>query len=223
MKRLITLFIVITLVFLLCFGLVSCDRKYNEEEVLSAARILIEKSMVLNEIYWGKGIPFEPTVISLYSEANLFALYELGFYTLDELKIKTHEVFTNAYCENIFESSFESETELETHRFFHRYYQKYADENKTEPVSIMVYSKFENLLPDKVEYLYDTLKVSHVERDTVYVSIMAIVTRDEKSVQIKQNVIALKEEENGWRIDSPTYLKYNDKKDEYEDLLDKKQ
>ena len=39
--------------------------------------------------------------------------------------------------------------------------------------------------------------------------------------QIVENVIGLIEEENGWKINTPTYLKYNDRRDEYEDLLEK--
>lgn len=221
MKRFITLLIVIALVFSLCFSLVSCDRKYNEEEVLAAARTLIEKSLILNEIYWGAGIPFIPASISLYCEANILALTELGFYTIDELKKKTEEVFTASYCESIYSSSISSIKDGEYISFYPRYYQKYEDENQTIPMSIMVYSKFENMIPDKVEYFYETLSVSHSEKDTVYVKIKAIVTRDEKRVQLKEKIIALKEEANGWRLDSPTYLKYSDKENEYEDLLEK--
>ena len=39
---------------------------------------------------------------------------------------------------------------------------------------------------------------------------------------IKEMIIGLIEEEKGWRIDTSTYLKYNDRQEEYEDLLDKK-
>ena len=224
MKRFITLLILIAVVISLCFNLVSCDKKieYNEEEVLNAARELIEKSILLNEIYWGSGIPFIPASISLYCEANILALSELGFYTIDELKKKTEEVFTSSYCENIYSSSISSTEDGEYIPFYPRYYQKYEDENQTIPVSIMVYSKFENLLPDKVEYLYETLSFSHAEKDAVYVKIKALVTRDEERVQYSEKTIALKKEANGWRIDSPTYLKYNDKINEYEDLLGKK-
>ena len=223
MKRIITLLVVISLVFSLALSLSSCDQKYNEEEVISAAKLLIEKSIVLNEIYWGAGIlPSNPSSIALYSEANILDLSRLGFYTLDELKKKTEEVFTYSYCESIYSTSFSTVEDGEYIPFYPRYYQKYEDVEMTIPVSIMVHSKIENLIPDKVEYLYDTLSVSHADRDKVYVKIKAIVTRDEKSVQIQEKIIALKLEAAGWRIDSPTYLRYNDKKDEYEDLLENK-
>ena len=78
------------------------------------------------------------------------------------------------------------------------------------------------MIPDKVEYLYDTLTGTHSEGETVYVKIQANVTRDEEHSQIREMVIGLVEEETGWRIDTPTYLKYNDRQEEYEDLQDKK-
>ncbi len=222
MKRIITLFIAISLIFSLNLSLTSCDRKYDEAEVKAVAEILIEKSLFLNEIYWGEGIPYIPTGSNVYCEANIIALSELGFYTVEELKKKTEEVFTKEYCSYIFSSSFSSVKDGEEIQFYARYYQKYEDEFQNEPICIMVYSRFENLLPDKVEYLYDTLTVTHSDGDVVYVKVNVKVTRDEEKVQTVENVIGLIEEDGGWRIDTPTYLKYNDRQDEYNDLIENK-
>ncbi len=223
MKKILILILVISLIFSLSIGLTSCDRDYDEAEVSSAAKSLIEKSIFLNKIYWGEGIPYIPSIsASLYCEADFIALSGLGFYTVDELKKITEEVFSKAYCEDIFSTSFSSIKDGEEIQFYARYYQKYEDEFQTVPICIMVYSKFENMLPDKVEYLYDTLTVTHSKGDVVYVKVQAKVTRDEEHEQIKEMVIGLKEEENGWRIDTSTYLKYNDRQEEYEDLLEKK-
>ena len=223
MKKIITLILVFSLVLSLSLGLSSCDREYDANEVSTAAKDLIEKSLLLNKIYWGEGIPYMQSVsASLYCEADFIALSGLGFYTVDELKKKTEEVFSKAYCEDIFETSFSSIKDGEEIQFYARYYQKYEDEFQTIPICIMVYSRFENLLPDKVEYLYDTLTVTHSEGDVVYVKVDAKVTKDEEHEQIKEMTIGLIEEENGWRIDTSTYLKYNDRQEEYEDLLDKK-
>lgn len=223
MKKIINLIFVFSLILSLSLALTSCDREYDEEEVKAAAIPLIEKSLVLNKIYWGEGIPYISSVSSVvYCEADFIALSELGFYTLDELKQKTQEVFSKSYCENIFSTSFSSVKDSEQIEFYARYYQKYEDEFQTKPICIMVYSKFENLLPDKVEYLYDTLTVTHSDGDTVYVKVMAKVTRDEVYEQTREMIIGFVEEENGWRIDTSTYLKYNDRQEEYEDLLEKK-
>ena len=223
MKKIITLILVFSLILSLSLGLSSCDREYDENEVREAAVNLIEKSLFLNEIYWGEGIPYITSVsTALYCEANFLALSELGFYTVDELKKQTEEVFSKKYCEDIFSTSFSSIKDGEEIEFYARYYQKYEDEFQTVPISIMVYTRFENLLPDEVEYLYDTLTVTHSEKDVVYVKVQVKVTKDAEHSQIREMIIGLIEEENGWRIDTSTYLKYNDRQEEYEDLLDKK-
>ncbi len=222
MKRILTLFIAFSLIFSLSLSLSSCDREYDEAEVKAVAEVLVEKSLFLNDIYWGKGIPYTSSISSsLYCEADIIALSELGFYTVDELKKKTEEVFSKDYCRDIFSTSFSSIKDGEEIQFYARYYQKYEDEFQTVPICIMVYSRFENMLPDKVEYLYDTLTVTHSDGDVVYVKLQAKVTRDEEHVQTREMVIGLIEEENGWRIDTSTYLKYNDRQEEYEDLLEK--
>ena len=222
MKRIIALILLLCTVLSASLIFTSCDREYDEKEVKDAATLLIEKSLVLNEIYWGEGIPYIPGSTSVYCEANFISLSELGFYTIEELKEKTRAVFTNEYCEYIFSTAFSSVNDGDEIQFYARYYQKYEDEKQTIPLNIMVYSRFENMLPDKVEYLYDTLTVTHSEGDTVYVKLNARVTRDEENVQIREKIIGLIEEEDGWKIDTATYLKYNDQQDEYEDLLNKK-
>ena len=129
MKKIITLILVFSLAFSLSLGLSSCDREYDANEVSTAAKDLIEKSLFLNKIYWGEGIPYMPSVsASLYCEADFIALSGLGFYTVDELKKKTKEVFSKAYCEDIFETSFSSIKDGEEIQFYARYYQKYEDE-----------------------------------------------------------------------------------------------
>ena len=220
MKKIITLILSLSLIFSLSINLSSCDRDYDETEVSAAAISLIEKSMFLNDIYWGKGIPYIQNSSNQYCEADWSALYYLGFETIDELKKITEEVFSKKYCSNIYSSAFPIDKDDPNFQFS-RYYQKYEDEFQTIPVCIMVYTKFENMLPDKVEYLYDTLTVTHSEGDVVYVKVQAKVTRDDGNSQIVENVIGLIEEENGWKINTPTYLKYNDRRDEYEDLLEK--
>ena len=152
MKKLISLILVVSLFFSLSIALTSCDREYDENEVKEAAIPLIEKSLFLNKIYWGEGIPYMTSIsTALYCEANFLALSELGFYTVDELKKQTQEVFSKDYCEDIFSTSFSSVKDGEEIQFYARYYQKYEDEFETVPVCIMVYTRFENLLPDKVE------------------------------------------------------------------------
>ena len=58
------IFLLLLTLALLIPSLTSCNeknknREYVESEVVSAAKVLIEKSLILNEIYWGDGIRYE--------------------------------------------------------------------------------------------------------------------------------------------------------------------
>ena len=75
-------------------------------------------------------------------------------------------------------------------------------------------------LSDKVTYLFDTLEVSHSEGELVFVSLDVRIERDGKTQERTINV-GLIEEDDGWRIDNPTYANYNEYKDRYDELNNK--
>jgi hypothetical protein len=73
----------------------------------------------------------------------------------------------------------------------------------------MVYSKAIPLLVDSVKYDYDSITVSHSKKKTVFVKIDCHITTDDGKTQDKTLEIGLVEEKNGWRIDTPTYARYD--------------
>ena len=91
--------------------------------------------------------------------------------------------------------------------YFSRYYQAYEVLDPNTEKCIMVYSKYEVLLKDKIEYLYDTVRIFDVDGETIYVNIDVKVTNSEGNVQEKTLKIGLIEEKNGFRIDTPTYAR----------------
>lgn len=200
MKKTICFILILTVIL----SLLSCgekDRDYDEYEVKNAAETLIRRSAALNDIYWGRGIGFfedDNYADGSYLPADPASLYELGFTTLDQLKGKTEKVFSKKYCESIFESSFVSDADAGTSTT-KRYYQGID--------CIMVYSKANVFLTDKVTYLYDTIEATRSSGDTVFVKITVKVERGELSQQ-RDIEIGLVEEDDGWRIDTPTYVSY---------------
>ena len=90
---------------------------------------------------------------------------------------------------------------------FSRYYQEYDSLNASEEKCIMVYSKYEPFLLDKVEYLYDTVRVCDVQGDIIVVEIEVKATNASGNVQQKKIKINLIEEAHGFRLDSPTYAR----------------
>ena len=200
MKRLLSVILILT-VFA---SLISCgekDRDYDEYEVKTAAETLIKKSKALNDVYWGRGIGYYEDnnyADGYYLPADPVSLYELGFETVDQLKEKTEKVFSKNYCDAIFDSSFVTDADAGT-AVRKRYYQGID--------CIMVYSKAIAFLTDKVTYFYDTLEVTGSSGETVFVKIKVRVERGELS-QEREIEIGLVEEEDGWRIDTPTYASY---------------
>ncbi len=204
----------------------SCDsdRDYSEAEVLAAARILIQKSELLNEIYHGKGIEYD-LLDSAYSSGSYrkaldSSLDRFGIETVDDLKKMTKEVYTKGYSNDIFgsklETIYDSGGEIIS---LARYVQKYDVMN--EPMCILVNTQNSVLLLDKVIYHYENLKVVGVEGERIFVSLSAtVMTADEKTQERTLRVVLI-EEEKGWRLDGPTYLSYNENLSKYEELENK--
>lgn len=224
MKRLISVILLIIMVTSACFSLFGCafNREYDPEEVADAARELIKKSEVLNSIYYGEGLPYlnDPSYAEgLYFVADYYEMTKLGISNLDDLKDMTRSVFSKVLAESMINASTSSVYEGEELILFSRYYQKY-DPLTNEPVDIMVYSKFNPFLTDEVVYDYESVIATHSERDVVYVTINAVATNEDGESQTNVLKIGLIEEEDGWRLSTPTYTSYIDR-EEYEKLENK--
>lgn len=191
------------------------DREYNESEVLEAARTLIKKSEILNEIYYGQGIEYDIGDTSnsngYYYPADLMSLDKFGVTNVEDIKRLTRECFTTGQSDqmiNTILSSIRNQSGDIIH--FARYYQEYETLNENVEKCVMVYSKYDVLLVDTVEYFYDTLRVIGVKGQIIKVEIEANATSPAGNVQRKKIVIDLLEEANGFRIDSPTYVRNTD-------------
>lgn len=215
MKKIISAVMILSLFILLC----SCNRKYDEQTVKAEAQRLILASENLNEIFWGKGIEYiddTNTANGNYREASYSALKKLGFTTIAELEALTRATFSESYADSILRTTISSISDEDGIQHLARYYQKYTDETYSEPECIMVYTATKPLLLDKVEYFYDSIRVTHSKKETVFVEIDCKVVREDGKTQNKTLEIGFLEEENGWRISTPTYTTYN--LDYYEEL-----
>lgn len=220
MKRAVSLLMAALMLALSLLGFAACDRSYDEEEVRKEAMLLIVSSARLNEIYWGKGISYIEDASNssgAYYPADPAISRKYGFETIEGLRSLTRSVFSKKYSELIFATRLSPITDEGGVRVYARYYQKYYDAEEKEPQCIMVYSLADVLLVDQVEYMYDSLKVSHSEGDVVYVTLTVNVTRDGKTQKCEMKV-GLVEEDEGWRISTPTYMTYNEKLNDYEKL-----
>ena len=203
-------------------SLSSCNKKYDEEEVLTAAKTLLKEAELLNVIYYGSGVQYyeNDRANGNYREANSEHLRELGFSTVDELMILTEKTFSDNYSDLLYSTiiyGLKDDTSVITAA---RYYQAYDEE--TNDSYMMVNSKFTVMFKDSIEYDYNSLKVEKSSKEKVYVSVEATVTNSEGASQKTTVTITLVEEDDGWKIDNPTYANYNSLKDRYDELKDQK-
>ena len=223
MKDILKRITAFTLVFVIAFSvltLTSCNRRFDEEEVLEAAQDLLKRAEMLNIVYFGDGIKYYDTddqTLGYYRKANIQHLEELGFGTIDELKKITDETFSERYAAMVYStvlSSITSDTAIVSPA---RYYQVY-DEETDAPSHIMVYSKYNNLLTSDITYDYGTLRVEGSKKQRVNLLIDATVSNDEGKTQTVTVTVTLVEDESGWRLDNHTFANYSELADRYNEL-----
>lgn len=222
MKKTVTIVIIVLVIALLValFAyLFPRNRRYDEQEVMEAASELITAAAELNEIYYGKGIAYLENSshnISIYREADPLSLEKYDVKTINQLKQKTLNVFSQSHAESMFESAFSGSFTQNGTSNMSRYYQKYDDKG-INPVCIMVRSNYEPLM--KAENVYDmsSLKVIESKGEYVYVTLSVTVIEEDK-VQEQTLRIRLIEEDGGWRISSTTFANYNELQDIYNEL-----
>ena len=205
-------------------ALLSCDRSYDEEEVKAAAEELVLLSVPLNEIYYGKGIEYKSDLSTSdgnYFEASYTSLKKFGIETIDDLVNMTTRVYTSDYSNDIFETKIGGVYSGEGSFELSRYYQK-KDPLTGENICIMVYSLAKVYLEDEVDYDFSAMTVLGSKGERVFVEIPYTVKTKDGKTQKNSIKIGLIEEECGWRLDSPTYAKYNEYLDYYNDLQNKK-
>jgi hypothetical protein len=223
MKIKALLLILVVIFALFCNISCSKNREYDEAEVISAAQTLIKKSEILNDIYYGYGIGYEMNeseAVGAYYRADFFSAQKFGVETIEDIKDLTYDCFTVSYSNSIISTKLSSVSDESGIQGYARYYQKYNALDDSEEC-IMVYKYAEVYLVDEVVYDYATIRAIGSVGDEVFVEIDVEVTTPDKKMQTQTVKISLLEESNGWRINSPTYVKYVDR-DYYNDLQNKK-
>ena len=210
---------------LLCSLLSSCkggkkndpkDREYDEAEVVAAAQQLIEKSKILNEIYYGEGIkytvPEKEEDLKAYMLADpeyLDWLYQThGIKDIETLKEKTREVFSEAGSASMISAKLESITAENSMAGYVRYYMAKENADLGTEAGLMVYTKAENYFENtaSVEYIYDGMYVSAVKGEYLTVSLKVKTTGKDGSTDTRDTTVKLIEEVSGYRLSGATYV-----------------
>lgn len=199
--------ILLTVILLLqSFTLSSCNRSYDETEVITVTKVLLKDAEKLNLIYFGEGIRYyeKEGDLSNYRIAEKAHLDELGFHTIDELKSLTEKTFSQSYSNYIYSTILAPLTSDGKLVSATRYSEIEGE--------FVVRSTYIPIMKDTITYDYDSIKVKGADKEKVSVTVNATVTTKEGLSQNIDIVIDLVEEENGWRIDNPTYANYSDKR-----------
>ena len=222
MSKRILSFLLILVVFFTVLSIVGCgekNREYDENEVLEASRNLIPKSVILNELFYGYGIAADLSSTKfngVYYEADFISQDKFKINSVDEMKSKIKECFSSDYSNLIISTKLSSILdENGTPIALVRYYQ-----DPTDTEIIMVNKDASVDLKDKLEYLYDSLRVVESRGQEVFVAIDVKITTEDKKEQTRTVEVALIEENGEWKINSPTYTTYFDR-DKYDDLQNK--
>ncbi len=213
--RIVSLLLLITVLF----SLTSCekDREYDEGEVLAVAKTLIELSIPLNEIYYGKGLDYnEDDGIGAYKRATSHTLMKYGIDTIDDLRAKTREVFSDSMSLSLFGMALDPIYSGESIVGYRRYYQEYDEDGN--PTTIMVRANYEHFASGVIEYR-DGITVKDVEGEIIILSVPVTLTRESDGKTRDTEIeVRLIEEADGWRLHSDTFAVYNDSSDRYDEL-----
>ena len=204
---------------ILAASLFSCGKRYEDAEIISAAKELIERSEEINRIYFGEGIPLadEEDYAELYpwlappapsedGEDDLtyyMVKPDCGYSSTEDIKKATLSVFTEDYSEILFANAFSGVTVVVGE----------GDQAERQLVSLARYidsdegylaarilSEEEKLPLGRVYGLDKTTVVS--QRGTEAKIKVPSTSPDGEEEEIE---LTLKMTADGWRLDTPTY------------------
>ncbi len=197
-----TVFVVIAALVLVSFS--SCTPKYDEEVVISEAQRLIEASLEMNKIFFGEGLPYDQ------SEADEI---------LKEIEGKEYDIDASLsrYIAVSEDSPYKSEWELREliREIYSEEYAKVIEKRGFEGYDAGVYARYledEGTLKINIKdaregnksvrtYDYSTLTIAKMKRGYVIVKVLSLLDGVESDILEIKIVL----EENGWRLDTPTY------------------
>lgn len=195
MKRTIAL-LLCAVIFTASF--VGCSDKpkiLSKEEITEEAKVLLDAAVEVNRIFFWEGLPHEESADASaqlgYSE-YLPLTGDNAYISENDLLAKAEAVYTKQYCGDIKTIAFEGVKVTDEDALFARYIveggvmkinRKLSDEGLRERI------------PDK-----DSIQVVEVHEKLAIVNLS--FTRDG---QIEKQNVTMRLEENGWRLDTPTY------------------
>ena len=201
MRRTIAALLVM-LIFASVFS--SCGReKLTEEQLIEIVGPLVQKSYEINDIFFGEGLPHDDAPETEEDETQYdvapvkyVPVYSDKYKSVSSLKEAALEVYTESYMENVFDIVFNGMSDENGNLVqYARYFESFADNLKiragVEKESIVTGRKYD----------VTTLKITTQTDNYVFFTLDSFI--DGESAGTIE--LSIKDEGNGWRLDSPTY------------------
>lgn len=207
MKKLLALCLLLSLALSLC----GCGGgEPTDGELTDAAAALIEKSRVVNRLFFEEGIPVDEIAApeNNYRPADKAALRELGFDSVSDILGYMGSVWSASYMTRFRKSAVLApvvgDNAIETYAYC------FDKTNKDGSFDcVMVYAGGPNLKTDHAEYLTDTLTVTEKTKDRARLTLQVNVTKEDlPPKQTALSVTLVREQDGVWRLDSNTAVAY---------------
>ena len=218
MKKFLSL--ALSLVCLFCALPLAGCAKIDTTGLLDAAPALIEKSALVNEIFFGEGIPYDKNgeAQGYFYPADAAWLAEHGIKTTADLATLTESVFSQEYAAIILGSGISGFPAGGGAYVYPRYASSQPENLRDEDETILVSTNNEFLINPigKSTYDYSTLTLIATARDYAVLALSVTTTTllpEDERVEGETNTttttvtmeIKFVFEGGAWRIDSPTY------------------
>ena len=177
--------------------LAGCGKgSFTTRELAEVLPELVEKSVPLNEIYFGEGFLPDGNAESLPVRGYYYAdSTAAGFASIAEIREATEEVFTPSYAAILYASAFDGMTDGDT-VVAPRYIE--GEQGILQQIGGKVYD-----LPAR-EYLWETLSIVKSDADRVTVAVDTVANGEIITVELIA-VRTVTADGNVYRLDSPTY------------------
>ena len=201
MKKFLCLLLVLSLVP--AFFASCSSEDLTDDEVREIAGPLIEQSYEINEIFFGKGLPHEedaegPLDETQYDVKPVKYLVVLSdkYISIDSLKDAAREVYTEGYLDSVFDTAFngvrDSNGEIVQYaRYFESFFENLKIRSDVEEDNIVVGRTYD----------VSTLKITDQAENYVFFTVESCIDGEDAG----EIELSIKDEGNGWRLDSPTY------------------
>ncbi len=214
MKKILALILLMS-TFVAVMGCSKLDD--SDEDIKKAAEELITSAEVLNEIYWGEGLPKieggKQLMTEGFIEADVSGVEDYGIVDMQSLKSYTEKVFCANECEGIFTNYLtyrvENNTSIVPGQTVTLMITRYLEDVNGK---LYVYEGIDNIYESAfVEYDFSTLSVGERGKKEVSVTLNGRVYNGDRSKSYDDTfTYTLRKEDGEFRLMSNTFCAFDE-------------